>query len=80
VDPPQADAKNARHTPSLTLPSYTSAVKPHPCPICKKPVSEKGEAWPFCSERCRVIDLGQWLDGKYKIAGSDETDKKNDDS
>jgi endogenous inhibitor of DNA gyrase (YacG/DUF329 family) len=24
--------------------------------------------YPFCSERCKLIDLGRWLDGKYQIA------------
>lgn len=42
------------------------------CPICKKPVPEpsKGEKsyFPFCSDRCRLIDLGRWLSGKYQIA------------
>jgi endogenous inhibitor of DNA gyrase (YacG/DUF329 family) len=44
------------------------------CPICKKPVSvpaERGSStpphFPFCSERCKLIDLGRWLDGKYQI-------------
>ena len=44
------------------------------CPICKKPASlnrEKNRYLPFCSERCRTIDLGAWLDGKYVIE-SDE--------
>jgi endogenous inhibitor of DNA gyrase (YacG/DUF329 family) len=42
------------------------------CPICKTPVDESklgqpGSYFPFCSERCRTIDLGRWLDGKYQI-------------
>ncbi len=41
------------------------------CPICKKPVpapdpNARGP-YPFCSERCKLIDLGRWLDGKYQI-------------
>jgi endogenous inhibitor of DNA gyrase (YacG/DUF329 family) len=37
------------------------------CPICKKPVAEAqaNPTWPFCSDRCKLIDLGRWLDGKY---------------
>ena len=38
------------------------------CPICKKPVDPKGEARPFCGERCRLLDLGNWVDGKYVIS------------
>lgn len=37
------------------------------CPICKSPATR--ESRPFCSERCRQIDLGQWLDGTYRVAG-----------
>jgi len=44
------------------------------CPICKKvfkvsseePLKD-AEFFPFCSERCRLIDLGQWLDSEYKV-------------
>jgi uncharacterized protein len=41
------------------------------CPICKKPV-EEGDTqapryYPFCSERCKLIDLGRWLGEKYQI-------------
>ena len=38
------------------------------CPICKVSVDEKASAFPFCSERCRMIDLGNWLDGRYTLA------------
>jgi uncharacterized protein len=46
------------------------------CPICKHPVkpppdddrSAAGPSYyPFCSERCKLIDLGRWLDGRYQI-------------
>jgi len=38
------------------------------CPICKEPVHSGGEDFPFCSERCRVIDLGKWASGAYVIS------------
>ena len=41
---------------------------PMSCPICKKPVSLSGPEAPFCSERCRTIDLGNWASGKYVIS------------
>ena len=42
------------------------------CSICKKPVAKEGnEFFPFCSERCKLIDLGNWLDDKYSIEGSE---------
>jgi hypothetical protein len=38
-----------------------------PCPICKKPVAFDDPEMPFCSERCRTIDLGNWATEKYVI-------------
>lgn len=38
------------------------------CPICKKPVKSTDAEFPFCSERCRVIDLGKWASGGYVIS------------
>ena len=52
------------------------------CPICKKPVPLPREAakatpafFPFCSDRCKLIDLGRWLDGKYQVPVVDREDK-----
>jgi endogenous inhibitor of DNA gyrase (YacG/DUF329 family) len=44
---------------------------PKTCPICAKPVRARAEnrAFPFCSDRCRLIDLGKWLGEEYRIAG-----------
>ena len=38
------------------------------CPICKNTVTAGNENFPFCSDRCRVIDLGKWASGDYKIS------------
>jgi len=38
------------------------------CPICKKPVASKEAEFPFCSDRCRLIDLGKWASGAYVIS------------
>ncbi len=37
------------------------------CPICKKAVKNGDAEFPFCSERCRTIDLGKWASGAYVI-------------
>ena len=37
------------------------------CPICKKEVKSTDAEFPFCSERCRTIDLGKWASGAYVI-------------
>ncbi|HUO14884.1 MAG TPA: DNA gyrase inhibitor YacG [Verrucomicrobiae bacterium] len=38
------------------------------CPICKKPVKNGDPEFPFCSPRCRTIDLGKWASGGYVIS------------
>ena len=38
------------------------------CPICKKSVQSTGPDFPFCSDRCRLIDLGKWASGQYVIS------------
>jgi endogenous inhibitor of DNA gyrase (YacG/DUF329 family) len=39
------------------------------CPICKVPVdSESNKEFPFCSERCRLLDLGAWASEKYVVS------------
>lgn len=48
-----------------------------PCPACRKPTAWSQEnPWrPFCSQRCRLIDLGEWLDEGYKINDPESTGK-----
>ncbi len=38
------------------------------CPICKKAVKSTDAEFPFCSGRCRTIDLGKWASGAYVIS------------
>ncbi len=44
------------------------------CPTCGKRVkwSPKNEFRPFCSERCRLIDLGAWASEQHRIPGNPE--------
>ncbi len=37
------------------------------CPICKKEIQRENPEYPFCSERCRLIDLGNWASEKYVV-------------
>ncbi len=50
------------------------------CSICKKPVAPKPEnrAFPFCSERCKLIDLGHWLGEDYRVAGKPEEEEDDE--
>jgi uncharacterized protein len=38
------------------------------CPICRKPIKSTDPEFPFCSQRCRTIDLGKWASGGYVIS------------
>jgi len=41
----------------------------HRCPICKRATdSELDKDFPFCSERCRLLDLGAWASEKYVVS------------
>jgi hypothetical protein len=65
----------------MTAPDASTA--PQHCPRCNNPLPaplvESGPAtsrwlhYPFCSDRCRLLDLGKWLAGEYVIPG-DPTD------
>jgi len=49
------------------------------CPICKKPVASTNDQFPFCSQRCRTIDLGRWASGAYVIPTPIEDVEKQDE-
>ncbi len=51
------------------------------CPVCKKPVemSQKNPFRPFCSERCRMIDLGTWASEEYRVPGGKSEDREHPD-
>ena len=42
-------------------------VAAKPCPVCGKPANP--DTLPFCSKRCRDVDLNRWLSGTYIIPG-----------
>ncbi len=48
------------------------------CPICKKKVAIRGNPdRPFCSERCKLIDLDNWLSERYRISTQIEAREKS---
>ena len=47
-----------------------SKVTGKPCPECGKP-AENPKTLPFCSARCRDVDLNRWLSGRYVIPGKE---------
>jgi len=48
--------------------STEGSSKPLKCPTCGAAVSADSDAFPFCSTRCRMVDLGRWLDGRYVVS------------
>ena len=54
-----------------------NAAAPTPafrCPTCRSEVGKDGPHRPFCSDRCRMVDLGAWLLGHYRIPAVDGAD------
>jgi uncharacterized protein len=50
------------------------------CPQCKKATVWTDNPFrPFCSERCRLIDLGAWVSGEYRVAGEKKPDEEEAD-
>jgi endogenous inhibitor of DNA gyrase (YacG/DUF329 family) len=52
------------------------------CPVCNKIIGTSGtekaedaEFFPFCCERCKLIDLGAWLDAEYKIVSQQPSEE-----
>ncbi|MES9855859.1 MAG: DNA gyrase inhibitor YacG [Sedimenticola sp.] len=45
------------------------------CPTCRESFEwdNRSPSRPFCSERCRLIDLGDWIDEKHSIPGNEST-------
>ena len=54
------------------------------CPICDKSMDSQGPKewpdWPFCSPRCKLIDLGRWLGGEYRVGTATEEDGPQDEN
>jgi endogenous inhibitor of DNA gyrase (YacG/DUF329 family) len=51
------------------------------CPVCKKKVAPASAYVPFCGDRCRLIDLGNWAAERYRIPSEDApaTEEENEE-
>lgn len=58
------------------------AKKAPQCPTCRREVLTRAEnpCFPFCSERCRAVDLGRWLGGEYRIATRSQDEDEDGDA
>ena len=55
--------------------------KTGPCPQCRKPASLETDNRfrPFCSERCKLLDLGEWFAGRYSVPTAEDDDNGGDE-
>ena len=65
ADPPKETDKDA---------DEASNAASKPCPECGKP-AENPKTLPFCSPRCRDVDLNRWLSGRYVIPGKENAEE-----
>ena len=73
---PPAGAGRRKAAPKETVKQAakeTVKASAKPCPICGKPASEASR--PFCSERCRDVDLNRWLSNSYTIPAAKDDDE-----
>ena len=74
---PPTDAKeDAKPGKAPTEKAGKETGKEKPCPICGKPAVEASK--PFCSERCRDVDLNRWLSNSYVVPSKPEADEDAD--
>jgi endogenous inhibitor of DNA gyrase (YacG/DUF329 family) len=60
---------------TATDPKVTPLRPRRPCPECGKPSSR--ESYPFCSPRCKDVDLNRWLSGAYVIPARDDEEDED---
>ncbi len=61
----------------MTDPPYPPKTEPSkPCPICGKPAVDRFR--PFCSGRCKDVDLNRWFKGAYAIPAAESADDSED--
>lgn len=66
----------------MAMAANEDGVLPTKCPICKRKVAaprrgatkEEMGHYPFCTDRCKLVDLGRWLSGAYQITVKDTDD------
>jgi hypothetical protein len=78
VKPPAHDGsgKGSAREAGKEVGKKTGKETGKPCPICGKPAIEASR--PFCSERCRDVDLNRWLSNSYAIPAAKDDDEDAD--
>ena len=62
----------------------TETKRTTPCPTCGAPTAPRPEGdgertFPFCTRRCRTLDLGNWLDERYRLGDDEEMPRWGED-
>ena len=73
--PPHSAFAQARRRPYLDGMAEAAYVA-NPCPICGKPAAERFR--PFCSARCKDVDLHRWFSGAYAIPAAESADDSDE--
>ncbi|MBO6900267.1 MAG: DNA gyrase inhibitor YacG [Rhizobiaceae bacterium] len=61
-----------------TQPEKVTPLRPRrPCPECRRPSAR--DTYPFCSKRCKDVDLNRWLSGAYVLPGREEEPGSSED-
>ncbi len=69
----ESEMRNREASPSIPM-----ILK---CPRCGKETESAGNPYrPFCSERCKLIDLGDWISGTYRISRKSEAEDEDGES
>ena len=67
-----ARARPKPYLDGMAEPAYVAK----PCPICGKPSAERFR--PFCSARCKDVDLHRWFSGAYAIPAAESADDSDE--
>jgi endogenous inhibitor of DNA gyrase (YacG/DUF329 family) len=68
--------KKTRQNSKAGGPDEGKKQTPKPCPICGKPAEQAFR--PFCSSRCRDVDLNRWFSGSYIVPGRDNSEDEGE--
>ena len=74
--PAEGSRRSAKHEGLPVSESSPTAARSVPCPNCRKPASfGPANPWrPFCSERCRSVDLGAWASERFRVPAQAPTE------
>lgn len=73
-----SDARPARNINRNMSQKTKASQSQRMCPICKGHVAASSATFPFCSKRCRLVDLGQWFSESYAVSRALEPEDESE--